>query len=177
MDESWKFISLFHKPPHTGSYHLAKHVTTQNIQESRNCVDDTFKHLGKPLSNSIGTRNYYTTKTLLAGSFCPTCLLAVMSDQPQTSHGFHTASGFTAPPEHLRMAPVHFFFYIPWVTLLPASTNLWPLTSPWQSVHLSFPLSAVTNKKLHLKSVLSQCSAMWTSTKENRKQICKPFQF
>lgn len=61
------------------------------------------------------------------------------------NHGFHTATGFTASRAPMNGLNPPFLSPLGHPTTCP--TKHWLLTSPWQSVHLSFPLSAVMNQK------------------------------
>lgn len=92
--------------------------------------------------------------------------------QPWLPYGkwIHGSSG--APTNGL--GPVYLDL---WVTLPPAISELWPLTWPWSLYICLFLLVLSWTKNLSLKFVLSQFSAMWTSTEANRKQTCKPFSF
>lgn len=107
---------------------------TLSIQESQSWVDDTSEHLRKSLRGSTGTYNDYTIKTLRAEGFCPICLLAVMSHPTTVSTRQQAPQLLSSTYEWPR-------------STFSLSFGSCPLTSPWQSVHLSFSLSAVMNLK------------------------------
>lgn len=104
------------------------------------------------------TQNYYILKTLLAG-FCPTSLLATMSDPTLAS----MSQGESTPPlEYLWLATVHILALLG-ATHSPLPTKRWPLTSPWECAPLSFFLSVLSWAKI-LPQISQQCGYQPTQT-------------
>jgi len=165
MDEPWKFITLSCKPPHTGTHHLTETLyNTLNIQEPQSRVEDTFEHLRKLFKDYTGTYNYCIIKTLRAGGFCPIHLLHsnwIHSSPGAPMNGF--SPPFLSPGGHPTICPHQTLASdIPltvWASVFSSQCR------PWWAKNQSPSLYLVN------------LSATWTSTKANRKQICKPPQF
>lgn len=133
-------------------------------------------HWRKLCRESTGIYNDYTIKQVSTrtADFCP---ISPGSDV-RCNHGFHMATEFTASRALMSGLSPLFLSPLRHPTICP--TKHWPLTPLWQSVHLPFPLSAVMNQKKNTTNSslsLVNLSTMWTSTKANRNQICKPLPF
>lgn len=110
MDELWKSITRFCKPPHTVCIPPNKtFYNTFNIQESQSCVDDILEHLRKLSGDSTCTYNYYTIKSYIR----------FLSNLPPGSDV--KRNWLPQLLKHLGVASVRFSLL--WVTLLPVPLN------------------------------------------------------
>lgn len=131
-------------------------------------------HSRKLFRESMGIYNYYTIKQVSTriADFCPMCPWQWCQMQLRLPHGnwIHSFLSTCEWPQSTSSLSSESPYYLPHHTLA-SDTTLTVCASAFSSQGCDEPKT--WNSSLSLVNL----STMWTSTKANRNQMCKPLQF